>query len=76
VDKTRTINLRQFVRKKQSKRFLLKFTAYFFMIGFILTLLIQRLNENDEVNRVHEKIKNPREIRGLKLQLEDTINTD
>jgi hypothetical protein len=74
VDSTRKINLRQFVRKKQSKRFLLKFAAYFFIIGFILTLLFQRLNENELEIKLHEGIKNPREIRGLKLQLEDTIN--
>ncbi len=74
METPRKINLRQFVRKKQSKRFLLKFAAYFFIIGFILTLLFQRLNENDKEIKVHEGIKNPREIRGLKLQLEDTIN--
>ncbi len=74
MDSTRKINLRQFVRKKQSKRFLLKFAAYFFIIGFILTLLFQRLNENELEIKLHEGIKNPREIRGLKLQLEDTIN--
>jgi hypothetical protein len=74
VDSTRKINLRQFVRKKQSKRFILKFAAYFFMIGFILTLLFQRLNENGNEIKSHEGTKNPREIRGLKLQIEDTIN--
>ena len=74
MDRPHKINLRQFVRKKQSKRFLLKFAAYFFIIGFILTLLFQKLNENTEVNRIQPEIKNPREIRGLKLQLEDTLN--
>jgi hypothetical protein len=75
VETPHKINLRQFVRKKQSKRFLLKFAAYFFMIGFILTLLFQKLNENERGNKLNPKIKNPREIRGLKLQLEDTINS-
>lgn len=71
MEELRKINILQFVRKKQSKRFLLKFAAYFFMIGFILTVLFQKLNEN--AKSPIEKIKNPREIRGLKIQLEDTI---
>ncbi len=73
MDTPSKINIQQFVRKKQSKRFLLKFAAYFFMIGFILMVLYQHLNENERNLKTHQQIKNPHEIRGLNLKVEDTI---
>lgn len=71
MEDSRKINLLQFVRKKQSKRFLLKFAAYFFMIGFILTVLFQQLSENE--TGILKDDKSPQEIKGLKIQVEDSI---
>jgi hypothetical protein len=72
VEAPRRINILQFVRKKQSKRFLLKFAAYFFMIAFILTILFHQLSKNGKRNVKDNK--SPQEIRGLKIQVEDSNN--
>jgi hypothetical protein len=71
VEYSRKINFLQFVRKKQSKRFLLKFAAYFFMIGIILTILFQKLSEGEK--QILDDNKSPQEIRGLKIQVEDSV---
>lgn len=72
MEAPRRINILQFVRKKQSKRFLLKFAAYFFMIGLILVILFQQLSKNN--NSTLKDDKNLQEIRGLKIQVDDSIN--
>ena len=72
MEAPRRINILQFVRKKQSKRFLIKFAAYFFMIGFILAILFQQLSQNG--NQIEKDTQYLREIRGLKIQVDDSIN--
>ena len=74
MDVSPKINLLQFVRKKQSKRFLLKFAAYFFMIGFILFVLFKKLNENETAVKDPKEQINSNEIRGVTIQLESDKN--
>jgi hypothetical protein len=73
MEKTRRINLIQFVRKKQSKKFLITFAAYFFVIIVIMLYLVKTFGQRNGVQPVKQEQKTPLEIRGVEIIVNDSV---
>lgn len=64
MDQEPKINFRQYITPKKNKKFLVKFAFYAIILGVLSYVVAQKLTEKKPM------IKEPTEIRGVKIRVE------